>query len=328
MTKLLDQIGRKIDYLRVSVTDRCNLRCHYCMPEEGIPDKSHDQILSYEELVKIITAGVELGISKVRVTGGEPLARLGLVEFIQMINQIPGLTEISMTTNGILLSQYANQLKAAGLKRVNISLDTLHREKYQQITRRDQFEQVMAGIYAALEVGFHPVKINVVAMRGVNDDEIMNFVQLARQEPLHIRFIEFMPLGASKEEQSQRYISLEKIKEQIEEEVELLPTEVKSFGPAEHYQLPDGKGSIGFITPISHNFCASCNRLRLTADGKLRPCLDHDLEIHLRDETGKLGDQNQLQDQFTQAILLKPACHHFLTERDQPYQRSMSQIGG
>ncbi|MCK4259865.1 MAG: GTP 3',8-cyclase MoaA [Halanaerobiales bacterium] len=328
MKQLLDQIGRKIDYLRISITDRCNLRCQYCMPSEGVEYKFHDNILRYEEIIQIVKVGVELGIKKVRITGGEPLVRGGVVDFIRHLNEVKGLEDISLTTNGILLGKYAEDLKDAGLNRVNISLDTLDRDKFKMITRRDNFDQALEGIKTALKVGLTPVKVNTVMMKGVNDDEILDFVNLSHNNPIHVRFIEFMPLGQSKELSAARYISLEDIRNQIMKEIELIPAMVKSSGPATTYKVPSGQGTIGFITPISHNFCSTCNRLRLTSDGRLRPCLDSNLEIDLHDENGKIIDVNDIKDKFIKAIMLKPGHHNFLEERGESSRRDMFQIGG
>lgn len=328
MKQLMDQEGRKIDYLRISITDRCNLRCRYCMPIEGVEDRSHDGILRYEEMLRIVRVGVELGIKKVRITGGEPLVRRGVVEFVRQLGQIEGLTDLSMTTNGVLLPQYAEELKQAGLRRLNISLDSLQREKYALITRRDQLNETMSGIETALKLGFEPVKINVVMMRGVNDDEIMDFVKLARQYPLHVRFIEFMPLGSSKDNHANHYISLEEVKDQIEEQIDLVPAIIQSSGPAQSYKLTSGTGTVGFITSISQHFCSDCNRLRLTSDGKLRPCLGNNLEIDLREEQGEIQDLDHIRRKIQQAILMKPGCHSFFDEEEGVKERNMFQIGG
>lgn len=326
--KLVDNFGRFINYLRVSITDRCNLRCQYCMPPEGIKYKSHNDILRYEEILKIVDAGAGLGITKVRITGGEPLVRAGVVDFVKRLSLIKGLEDISMTTNGVLLPDYAEDLKKAGLDRVNISLDTLKSEKYKFITRRNEYEQAINGIHSAIKTGLDPVKINVVVMKGINDNEIKDFVNLTLKYPVHVRFIEFMPMGQSKDFQKNRYISLTEIREKLNLEYNLIPTSIKSNGPAKYFKLKSGLGTIGFITPISHSFCTGCNRIRLTADGKLRPCLESDLEIDIKDKDGRIGNHNEIINKFLKALQLKPGSHHFLDNKTGNVIKSMFQIGG
>jgi len=280
MRKLIDNWGREIDYLRISVTDRCNLRCKYCMPEEGIEFKKHDDILRYEQIIKIVKIGKKLGIKKVRITGGEPLVRKDLSKLINGLNMLE-LKDISITTNGVLFAEQAAALKKAGLDRVNLSIDTLKKDKYKKITRRDRFEDVISGIEAAFNFGFAPVKLNVVLMKGINDDELLDFARLILDKPIHVRFIEYMPLG--EEINGAVYYDMKKAKEKIEKEFKLENTEVTGNGPANYYKISGSKGSIGFISPISEHFCLECNRLRLTADGKFRPCLARDLEVEIPD---------------------------------------------
>ncbi len=272
---LIDGQGRKHDYLRISVTDRCNLRCIYCMGEEGIEQITHENILSYEEILKVVRAGAELGISKIRVTGGEPLVRKGVVDLIGSITAIPGINDLAMTTNGILLDKYAAKLKQAGLKRVNISLDSMQPEKFNKITRCGKLEQALSGINTAIEFNLHPVKLNVVLMKGINDDEILDFLELARSKPLHVRFIEYMPIGDHDCGYRDHYLPLTYI-EEIAAKAGLPLTPVPlpgGAGPAESYTIPGGQGTIGLIHPISKHFCDTCNRLRLTAEGNLKACL-------------------------------------------------------
>lgn len=272
---LIDGQGRKHDYLRISVTDRCNLRCIYCMGEEGIEQITHENILSYEEILKVVRAGAELGISKIRVTGGEPLVRKGVVDLIGSIAAIPGINDLAMTTNGILLDKYAAKLKQAGLKRVNISLDSMQPEKFNKITRCGKLEQALSGINTAIEFNLHPVKLNVVLMKGINDDEILDFLELARSKPLHVRFIEYMPIGDHDCGYRDHYLPLTYI-EEIAAKAGLPLTPVPlpgGAGPAESYTIPGGQGTIGLIHPISKHFCDTCNRLRLTAEGNLKACL-------------------------------------------------------
>lgn len=326
MTKFLDGYNREIDYLRVAITDRCNLRCRYCMPAEGVEVIDHNKILNYKEIKKIVEVGAKLGIKKVRLTGGEPLARLGVADLVAMLKQISGVEEVSLTTNGILLTKYGEELSAAGLDRVNISLDTLKANKFKEITLFNQHEKVLEGIQTALKLGLDPVKINVVVMKGINDDEVLDFVQFTRKYPVHVRFIEFMPSGDKKLEQEKHYLGIDKLKELIEREEKLLSTEFDTGnGPAYYYQVEDSLGTIGFITPISNHFCSKCNRLRLTTTGKLRPCLYSEKEIDLI-ENGKLLDKKDLKEQFIKAVHNKPESHS--VNNQDSFSTNMSQIGG
>lgn len=328
---LRDGYNRCIDYMRVSITDRCNLRCRYCMPPQGVEKKSHADILRYEEIATVVRAGVELGVRSVRITGGEPLVRPGVATLVRQLRQIDGLSDISMTTNGTLLADHARELKEAGLNRVNISLDSLRRDRYAEITRRDQFDEAMRGIQAALNVGLSPVKINVVVMKGVNDDEIFDFADLTRKLPVHVRFIEVMPLGENGHFQSETYVSVEEIRQRLQESLEMLPAAVTGSGPARSFQLAGAKGTVGFITPISHGFCPGCNKLRITADGKIRPCLAHDFEVDLRDDDGRIGGIEAIKEKIRAAVRIKPGRHHFgdgPAEGARRSNRNMSQIGG
>lgn len=327
----LDSLSRPINYLRISVTDRCNLRCVYCMPAEGVsPRFAHDEILRYEEIVRVVQAAAAMGISKVRLTGGEPLARMGIADLVEMIAGVDGIDDISMTTNGILLTRHAERLRVAGLHRVNVSLDTLQPARFRQITRLGELGDVLAGIDAAQRAGLLPIKLNNVVMRGMNDDEILDFARLTRERPWHIRFIEVMPLGATAGLARMEHVPISEVRSRIETELgRLEPVEKgeRSNGPALYYRLQGAVGTIGFISPVSEHFCFSCNRLRLTADGKLRPCLLSDHEIDLREalRCGATGDE--LQDLLRVAIDRKPAGHH-LAEDLAPSKRQMSQIGG
>lgn len=320
MQNLTDQLGRKIDYLRISITDRCNLRCRYCMPAEGVENKAHSEILSYEELIRIVKVGIKFGIKKVRITGGEPLVRLGIEDFISQLSQL-GLEDISMTSNAVLLNEKAEKLKKAGLDRINISLDTLKAEKFKKITRRDNFKEVWAGIEKALAVGLKPVKINMVVMKGFNDDELFDFVELSQNKELNIRFIEYMPLGG--EAEADKFMSSKEIKKMIKSKYELIKTDTKGSGPAKYFKIPAAKGTIGFIAALSEHFCSSCNRMRLTADGKFKPCLASDLEIVI---PAQITTKN-IEKSYKKALNLKPSCHH-LDFNNQNQKRTMSQIGG
>lgn len=324
-----DDFGRGINYLRVSVTDRCNLRCVYCMPADGIQKRGHSAILSYEELQVIVRAAAELGISKVRLTGGEPLARLGLADLVRLIAAIPGVDDISMTTNGTLLAHQAAELARAGLQRVNISLDTLRADRFVQITRRDRLDDVWAGIEAAKAAGLAPIKLNMVPVRGLNDDEVVEFARKTQSDGWHVRFIELMPIGVSLDWAGDGGVPIPEIRERIETEVGPLeavhgPT---GNGPARYYRLPGAEGSIGFIGALSDHFCRTCNRLRLTADGRLRPCLMSEHEIDLRTPLRAGADLPTIQSLLAQAIHHKPQSHH-LDEALAPRDRTMAEIGG
>ncbi len=287
---LRDRHGRIIGYLRVSLTDRCNLRCVYCLPEEGVALKRHADILTLEEVRRVVQAAVSLGVKHVRLTGGEPLVRKGLVDLVAGLAAIPGLEDLSLTTNGALLAECAGQLRRAGLDRVNISLDTLRPDRFALITRRPLFAETMAGIRSALEVGFDPVKLNVVLMRGLNEDEIIDFARLTRRPlapgsgPLHVRFIELMPLGCGGDGWQERFVSSAEVRARLGE-LEPLPREEGSS--AQRYRRPGGAAVLGFISPVSAPFCAACTRLRVTAAGKLRPCLRRALEVDLRPLLGE-----------------------------------------
>ena len=313
-----DQYQREISYLRVSVTDLCNLRCRYCMPE-GVCQKSHADILSFEEITEIVTAAAQLGIRKVRITGGEPLVRRGVTELCRMVAAVPGIEEVALTTNGILLEQYAQGLKEAGVNRVNISLDTMDPEKYRYITGGGSLEGALRGIQAAFRAGLTPVKVNTVLIGGFNDDEIEEFVSLTRERPVELRFIELMPMGG--EFGKEAYLPGDEVLHRVPE---LAPVETEKGGVARLYRLPDGKGKVGLISAVSRHFCATCNRLRLTSEGNLKPCLHSNQEIRVR---GKHGEE--LLDTLRTAILEKPRMHGTLdAEHLSQAGRTMNTIGG
>lgn len=329
---MFDQYARDINYLRVSVTDRCNLRCTYCMPKKGVSLLGHDDILSYEELLRIIAVAARQGITKVRITGGEPLVRRGVVAFIAALQAIPGLADISLTTNGILLEDCAAPLFAAGIRRINVSLDSLDAEKYARITRGGDLQAVLRGIRKAREVGFSPIKINIVAIRGVNDDEIAAFARLTLENAYQIRFIELMPLGEAGDENSGRFISNTAVRERIETLGALAPVadaRQKSAGPAQLFRLPDGVGEIGFISPVSRHFCATCNRLRLTADGHLRACLLADDEVDLKPLL-RSGADGEIGRAIAGVIARKPRQHQISCDEQQIKKcvKEMQSIGG
>lgn len=325
----LDSFARPINYLRISVTDRCNLRCVYCMPLQGIKLRSHDEILTFEEIARVVEAAAAIGIAKIRLTGGEPLVRLGLPDLIRMIAAVPGIDDISMTTNGTLLARHADALAAAGLHRVNVSLDTLRPEQFRQITRRGTLSEVWDGIAAAQRAGLKPIKLNAVVIRGMNEDQVTDFAQMTRESPWHIRFIEMMPLGANAAWAGDGYVPLTEVRARIE--ATFGPLEQvggpAGNGPALYYRIPGAPGTLGFITPVSEHFCFSCNRLRLTADGKLRPCLLSDVEIDLRTPLRAGATQAEIADLLRGGIMRKPLNHH-LAQGQVPLERVMAEIGG
>jgi cyclic pyranopterin phosphate synthase len=301
------------------------------MPEEGVPWLSHSNILTYEEILSIIRAGAELGISKIRLTGGEPLVRLGIVDFVQMISRIPEIDDISMTTNGVLLAKYAADLKKAGLHRVNVSLDTLKPERFKNVCRGShegaEINNVLSGIAAAREAGLNPVKINVVVMAGENDDEILDFARKTIDEEWHVRFIELMPY-AGQNGRTPAGRTASEMNKRIDPLGKMSPFKhSRGNGPAKYYQLPGAKGTIGFITAISEHFCISCNRLRLTADGKLRPCLMSEAMIDLREPLRSGISNDRLKELIQQAVIAKPKEHH-LEAGLKPNDRPFCQVGG
>ena len=325
-----DDYQRTIDYLRVSVTDRCNYRCLYCMPKEGIALREHREILRYEEMIKIITAFSKEGIRKIRLTGGEPLVRKGLDFFIRSIAALDNIEDISLTTNGSLLAAQAMALKEAGLKRVNISLDTVDPLRFAAITgERGQFEDVIAGIDAALEAELTPVKLNVVLSELFQPSDLEWFLHLVAYAPIHVRFIEYMPIGASRIKGGMTIPELKKLLEEMAGAA-LLPLKKNNFGegPATYCSLPGLKGSFGFIAPLTQHFCASCNRLRLTADGKLKPCLLSDQEVDLTEALRQGADEEVLRALFRAAVQGKPDGHKLLDGVKSESRRGMSQIGG
>ncbi|MEA3377118.1 MAG: GTP 3',8-cyclase MoaA [Chloroflexota bacterium] len=329
----LDAYNRPISYLRISVTDRCNLRCIYCMPAEGVAWRPHDQILRYEEIEMVARAAAELGISKIRLTGGEPLVRLGIVDLVRGIASIPGIDDLAMTTNGVLLSKVADDLARAGLHRVNISLDTLNADRFRQITRCGDLSDVLAGIEAACRVGLRPIKINTVVIRGMNDDEVVDLAaKTLEAEWWNVRFIELMPVGNGELVDAaweKRVVTGREVRERIETALgELEPAKISiGSGPARYHRLPGAKGTIGFITPISEHFCYKCNRLRLTADGQLRPCLLSDQEIDMRGPLRRGATVEELKALIVEGIHRKPMRHH-LSNHVHPADRAMSEIGG
>jgi len=300
---MLDRFGRNIEYLRISVTDRCNLRCIYCMPEKGISSISHEEVLRYEEIIKLVKIATELGINKIRITGGEPLVRKDLVSFIALLREIDEIKDISLTTNGIFLERYLDNLISAGLNRINISLDSLNPKIYKKITRRGNLNDVMKGLKKAIKSSIRPIKINVVVMKNLNDN-LKDLAKLSMKEPIHVRFIEYMPI-----------MGIEKIRGLTEEEMlnelskygELIKTKNPfGYGPATYYKYKNAKGTIGLICSNSHNFCDKCNRLRLTSDGRLKPCLFGEEEVDIKTMLRNNANDNILKEAFKKAIYIKP----------------------
>lgn len=326
--KLVDREKRHLNYLRVSITDRCNLRCLYCAPEGRIPKLHHNDILSYEEIMRLVRIGTRLGIRKIRITGGEPLVRKGVIDLLRRLVALRELEDVSLTTNGVLLASKAQEIYDAGVRRINVSLDSLVPEKFAQITGYERFEQVWAGIERAHEIGFAPIKINVVAMRGINDDEILDLGRLSIDHPFHIRFIEYMPIGNSRTSSRDQLLTPE-IQEKISRLGDLIPVENHSHdGPARRYRLAGGRGEIGFISALSQHFCSRCNRLRLTADGKLRACLLSDRHEPLKEMLRGGASDEALAEIFRIAVRQKAARHHLSLSSSTAVNDQMQGIGG
>lgn len=317
---MIDAYGRDIYYLRLSVTDRCNLRCRYCMPADGVCKKSHAEMLTEDEMIRAVQAAASLGIRKLRLTGGEPLVKKNILSICARSAAIEGIREVCMTTNGVLLPQMANALKASGVSRLNISLDTLDPDKYAYMTRLGTLAQAMRGVEAALDAGFERLKINAVLIGGFNEDEIPALAGLSRRYPVDVRFIELMPMTEHEAFGPQAYVPGSAVLTALPE---LMETE-QTDGVARLYRLPEAQGRIGLISAVSSHFCASCNRIRLTADGKLKPCLHSDQEFSI-----KGLDLESMRREMERVILAKPACHAPLSAEERSHAgRSMNQIGG
>jgi len=327
-SKLIDKYNRKLNYLRISITDRCNLRCIYCVPPNRIPKIPHEEILRYEEILRLVRVGVRLGISKVRITGGEPLFRKGVYDFLEQLTRIEGLLDVSLTTNGVLLKDNLSKIQSAGIKRINVSLDTLNPKKFQEITASDCFDQIWEGLELAQQMGFDPIKLNMVPLAGVNDDELTDFARLSITHPFHIRFIEYMPMG-SLPTLAGRHLLAPEIKERINTLGELIPVD-KSMndGPSERLKFEGALGEIGFIRPISRHFCNTCNRLRLTASGQLRLCLLSDLQEDLKAVLRKGCSDSELADAIIRAVRNKPSQHNLAKNHPDHVSAQMCAIGG
>ncbi len=310
MKPLIDAHGRQIRYVRISVTDRCNLRCKYCMPASGVEWIPHERIMRYEELLRIARICSSRGVEKVRITGGEPLLRKGITDFIRCIRKMEGIQDLSLTTNGVLLSSMAHELQNAGLHRLNISLDTLDREKFIRITGVDAFERVVAGIKKAVDLGFSPIKINAVAIRGINDDEIPSFADLTLRDDVEIRFIELMPMGCATRYGDHDIIGSSEIRGMIEERFGALESIEYNHGPARVFRIKGAKGMIGIIGAMSeHTFCSRCNRIRITANGHLRPCLFSEKDIDLLTPMRQGIPDSELEAMIEEGVRMKKLNH-------------------
>ena len=314
---MIDQYGRTIDYLRLSVTDLCNYRCQYCMPADGVEKGPHGAVLSVEEYGEIARAAVKLGVQKIRLTGGEPLVRRGILDICRTLRAIPELKELCLTTNGSLLPELAKPLREAGVDRLNISLDTLKPERFREITRQGTLDEVLKGMKAAEDAGFQRLKLDTVLMGGINDDEIGDFLALTMEHPWEVRFIELMPMGPCAAWPKECFLPVTEVLRRFPQLEEIEPN-----GVARRYRLPGAMGTVGLIAPVSHEFCGECRRIRVTADGKLKGCLHSREEISLR---GLHGDA--LTAAIQQGILQKPRQHH-LTKHASDTPRTMNQIGG
>lgn len=326
--QLTDRYERQLNYLRVSITDRCNLRCIYCVPDGLIEKLSHHDILRYEEILHIIKLGVRLGIKKIRITGGEPLVRKGIYGFLGELTRIQGLSDVSLTTNGVFLRDNIEKITSAGIQRINVSLDTLDRDKFRQITGHDLFERVWGGIMAAHQSGINPIKINVVALKGINDNEFVDIARLSETYPLHVRFIEYMPIGNARQV-SDTSILVPEIKSRLSVLGRLLPVENRTYdGPAERYRLEGAAGEIGFISALSHHFCNRCNRLRLTASGQLRACLLSDTQEDLKGPLREGRSDEELAEVFFKTVRNKPIAHAVALRKPANIVTQMCTIGG
>ncbi|WP_163557454.1 GTP 3',8-cyclase MoaA [Halomonas sp. NO4] len=327
--ELIDDFGRRVRYVRISVTDRCDFRCVYCMSED-MTFLPRAQVLTLEELATVARAFVELGVEKIRLTGGEPLVRRNIGHLVSEIGALPGLKDFAMTTNGAGLGKHAVALRDAGLQRLNISLDSLDPERFRRLTRTGDLERVLAGIRAARDAGFGRIKLNAVILKGRNDDEVMDLVDFARDEGLDISFIEEMPLGdVSDHSRAETYCSSDEVQDLIEARYPLLPTAESTLGPSRYFRMPDSETRIGFISPHSHNFCASCNRVRVTVEGRLLLCLGNEHSVDLRAVLRRHpGDLDALKEAIVNAMPLKPERHHFTTDGDVQVVRFMNMTGG
>ena len=326
---MADGFGRRIEYLRISVTDKCNLRCVYCMPEEGLPWLKREQILRYEEIAEVVRVMAGMGLRRIRITGGEPLVRRDLPALVRMIRAVPGIDDLALSTNAVLLEDLADELRDAGVDRVNVSLDSLRPDRVDAISRRPgSAEAIFRGLEAAERAGFAPIKINCVVMRGRNDDEVADFAAISRERPWHVRFIEVMPTGDNLGVQADEFVSADEILAQVRTIGELRPVAGPGGnGPARYFAFPGAPGTVGVITPMSHTYCDRCNRMRLTADGQLRPCLFGHLQTNLRDP---LRAGEPLEPLIRHTLAVKPERHWLAhgTDAGSGGLRALSEVGG
>ncbi|WP_148253853.1 GTP 3',8-cyclase MoaA [Aidingimonas lacisalsi] len=329
MTTLIDNFDRQVRYVRISVTDRCDFRCVYCMSED-MTFLPRAQILTLEELSMVARAFVELGVEKIRLTGGEPLVRRDIDQLVSDIGELPGLKDFTMTTNGAGLGKYAESLRQAGMQRLNISLDSLDPERFHRLTRTGQLGKVIDGIRAAKDAGFERIKLNAVILKGRNDDEVLDLVEFARQEGVDISFIEEMPLGdVSDHSRAETFCSSDEVQSMIEERHSLVPTTETTLGPSRYFRMTDSETRVGFISPHSHNFCSTCNRVRVTVEGRLLLCLGNEHSVDLREVLRRYpGDMDALKTRIIEAMPLKPERHHFTTDGDVQVVRFMNMTGG
>ena len=325
-TALIDPFGRRIEYVRLSLTDKCNLRCFYCMPKGFKDFEQPENWLTFDEIERVIKAFTELGVGRVRLTGGEPLVRKNVAELANRLTALPGLDDLSLSTNATLLEQQAHALKQSGISRINVSLDSLKAERFNQITGGD-LQPVLDGLMAAKQAGFSPIKINMVAMKGINDDEFEDMVEFCLRHDFTLRFIETMPMGATGEDATDHYIDLQTVKQKLSKNFELIPGVMPGGGPARYVQIKNTDLRIGFITPISQHFCESCNRVRLSTDGTLYLCLGQDDKLELRSLLRAGISDDELKNVLIQAIALKPEKHEF-KEKPEQVVRLMSMTGG
>lgn len=327
--KLVDGMGRTIVNLRISVTDRCNFRCTYCMPADNVEFLDRNKLLTFEELTRLVTVASTLGVNRIRLTGGEPTMRKDLPVLVRMLKEVPGIDDIAMTTNAFFLKDHAKSLSQAGLKRLNISLDALDPEKFRHVNRRDCLKEVLEGIRAAAETGFKSIKINAVAIRNFSESEIMNLIEMGRSDGFEIRFIEFMPLDSDQTWERDKVLFGHEILDIIREKYELVPIENSlEVGPASEYNFADGKGKVGIITAVSNPFCDHCNRIRLTADGKLRTCLFSTDETNLKDLIRAGGSDEDISKAIVEAVRHKEPGHKINLDDFERPQRAMHAIGG
>jgi GTP 3',8-cyclase len=327
MNQLIDRFGREHTYLRISVTDRCNLRCVYCMPPEGIELKKKEEILSFEEIFRIARIFVEMGIKKIRITGGEPLVRKNLEQLFALLNDLPGLETLAITTNGVLLPGKVQALKQAGLRCVNISLDTLQPQRFKMLTLRDEWHPVMNGILAAEAENFDSLKLNVVVIKGQNDDEVIDFVDFVKNRRMNVRFIEYMPFKDNSWN-SDGVFSYQEMRSQIEKSFTLEPLEGKAGDVAKDFRIKGHQGTVSFISSMTDSFCASCNRLRMTADGSIKSCLFYEPEVNLRQQLRRGCSDADLRSHILYALQMKPEAHPPMEELAGMANRAMVEIGG